>query len=498
MIEKIKELILLKKDVNLPDEKGQYLLHQAAIEGNVEALELLINSGADVNQVDQMKNTALHFAAWNGKVDAVSFLIKNGAELNRKTLAGYTPLLCASVQSQKAVIDLLLKEDADVSVSNFENETALIMAVKNNDVNSCQLLIENGADIHHQNNEGLDSLMFAALLGHEDLVRMLIENGADLYKSDKLGNTALMHAAAQGYLQIVKDLTDKGVSLVAKNKSGLKAIDLAVDKQQKEVQEYLFEKMGSSAVHISYKSPPKRFFNAVISGDLEVVKKMLETGVQLDGCNSNGTTALMMASYKGHEHIVNYLLLMGADTYKEDENGATAMDYALKNERYEVAGLIKKARLNDETGKVIFDAIQQKDINRLQKAFSRGLSVDVRDENGDTPLIKAIQQWDLDIVKNLLDLGADATLKNNNGESVFTKFENVNQHPFKMVQMLALFASAGVNINQEINHKKKTLYDVICSKVKNKSELNLIQKLLKSFGAKGYRSTLNQKEVGRE
>ena len=41
-------------------------LHEAALEGHVDVVKVLIQNGADVNAVDAVKKTALHIAAEEG------------------------------------------------------------------------------------------------------------------------------------------------------------------------------------------------------------------------------------------------------------------------------------------------------------------------------------------------------------------------------------------------------------------------------------------------
>jgi ankyrin repeat protein len=67
-------------DVNAETEDGWTALMDAAIEGNAETLEYLIDAGADVNTTQKDGNTALTWAAKKGHTGIVNILKQAGAE----------------------------------------------------------------------------------------------------------------------------------------------------------------------------------------------------------------------------------------------------------------------------------------------------------------------------------------------------------------------------------------------------------------------------------
>lgn len=80
-----------QKDINGQDEYGRTLLHGAAAEGQVDAVETLIALGADLNSKDNQGDTPLHRAAAELQVEAVKVLIGAEANLNSKNKQGHTP-----------------------------------------------------------------------------------------------------------------------------------------------------------------------------------------------------------------------------------------------------------------------------------------------------------------------------------------------------------------------------------------------------------------------
>ena len=73
----------------------------------------------------------------------------------------------------------------------------------------------------------------------------------------------------------------------------------------------------------------KEFWNAARNGDAPTVERLLQEGVKADSANSYGGTALMFASARGHESVVDLLLAAGANANARDEfYSATPMGWA--------------------------------------------------------------------------------------------------------------------------------------------------------------------------
>ena len=68
--------------MNAVDLTGVTPLMQAAQNGHVLGVELLVFQGADVNQTEDSGNTALILAAKNGHYDCIKLLFEAGASVN--------------------------------------------------------------------------------------------------------------------------------------------------------------------------------------------------------------------------------------------------------------------------------------------------------------------------------------------------------------------------------------------------------------------------------
>ncbi|MBT4108988.1 MAG: ankyrin repeat domain-containing protein, partial [Pelagibacterales bacterium] len=77
-------------------------------------------------------------------------------------------------------------------------------------------------------------------------------------------------------------------------------------------------------------------------GYLETLKVLIDAGVDVNRLDANKLTPLMWASAYGHKDVVLYLLSKNAKIENKDNQGKTAIDYALENNHKEVYEILKK------------------------------------------------------------------------------------------------------------------------------------------------------------
>lgn len=81
---------------------------------------------------------------------------------------------------------------------------------------------------------------------------------------------------------------------------------------------------------------------AISNGEVEVVKKFIEYGADVNE-RTNGMTPLMYAARYNQTEIIKLLISKGADVKAKCKNGLTALKYAEISNATEAAELLKKS-----------------------------------------------------------------------------------------------------------------------------------------------------------
>jgi ankyrin repeat protein len=116
-------------------------IHDAAYEGNIEAIKQHLAAGTDVNAKNKWGGTPLHFAATK---EMVELLIAKGADVNAKNKYGSTPLHRAASGGHKEIAEILIAKGADVNAKAEGGKTPLDASIKSEDSTIAELLRKHG------------------------------------------------------------------------------------------------------------------------------------------------------------------------------------------------------------------------------------------------------------------------------------------------------------------------------------------------------------------
>jgi ankyrin repeat protein len=109
--------------------RDQPLLYFAAIMGDVEIAQLLLDRGANVDGAHKSGSTILFHAVEFGRTEMVQFLIEHGADVNKATRWGFTPLHEAAHKGDLPIARTLVAAGADPAARSRDGETVLDAAV---------------------------------------------------------------------------------------------------------------------------------------------------------------------------------------------------------------------------------------------------------------------------------------------------------------------------------------------------------------------------------
>ncbi len=198
----------------------------AQLPGAKDTLRLLRDHGAKL-EAGRGGFTPLMAAALGGDLDTVQFLIERGTDVKAKMSNGYTALYAGAATAK--IVRLLLSKGADpnspVTVSVPVNDifTPAMSAAMHGNAESLRLMADKGADLSVRGGAfGRTALLWAATAGSEETVRLLINRGADINSQDWRGDTPLQWALRRGETPIVKLLREAGAELPRNPGSSLK------------------------------------------------------------------------------------------------------------------------------------------------------------------------------------------------------------------------------------------------------------------------------------
>ena len=181
-------------------------IHDAAMKGDLERLERLLDQGLDLN-ADNGAGAPLHWAIFGNQVDAVALLLERGAEPDASSASG-SPLQLAVISGSVETARLLLDHGADPNKG--ERSTPLIVAAAAGRLDLVELLLANGAETAAVTFEGITALHKAAERGHLEIAQKLVDHGADIQAVSEKGRPPIHFAVLGGHDELVGFLRQQG------------------------------------------------------------------------------------------------------------------------------------------------------------------------------------------------------------------------------------------------------------------------------------------------
>jgi len=286
---------------------------------------------------------------------------------------------------------------------------ALVMACKEGDFDFVQTLIKSGIDVNSIGSNGFTPLMMATSHDEEKIVSYLLKQGADVNKSYN-GWTALIEAADEGAVKSMKLLLNAGADVnYYRTFDSQTAISMAASEGNLECLELLLD-YGADMNGVGRSVPP--LHNAAEEDQMDIINYLLTNKVIVNKKDAVGRTALMLAAYEGHKSVVIKLINNGADIFIRDINGATARDYADREDNYDLRdylGAGKRPAMHQAT----LDGL----IEKVERMVENGTDVNTTDADGRTPLHIASAEGHTNDMLTLINLGADVNAQDRQGRT---------------------------------------------------------------------------------
>ena len=224
---------------------------------------------------------------------------------------GRTPaIIIASLKKRSCKADEVFFEEAarlfsreSMEETDNDGRAAIHYAAENGHAGMLQVMIEKGVNVNltqdSPGDAGATALHCACAGGHEDVVRLLISAGADDTLANSDGETPAHY--------VVKERSFGG-SFTAEQKAGLlkELKNINIPREDGKTPLMMLKDFGQ---------------------DNELLSLFLDRGTDINHADQNGVTLLMLHTEKD---AAKELILAGADVNLADNEGNTALHYALE------------------------------------------------------------------------------------------------------------------------------------------------------------------------
>jgi ankyrin repeat protein len=386
----VEELLHAGADANQTLGGGETPLMMAARTGSVPVLKLLLARGAAIDAREKKRGTtALMWAAANGNPDAVRFLLSNGADKSARsgtTDPGRRPYLAQTGRERISefaggygLAGLVVKQDTDTP----DAKQLVVQQIATAKSVLAAHPLQKPPPPSKKRWGGLTALLFATRQGDFATVKVLVEAGADVNETSEFDWSALLVATQNKYYRIGEYLLQHGANPNLANGGGWNPLYIATDNRNIEGGDYPVRKpdmdhldfikellaAGANPNLRMHSSTETRtvftnqwlvedgatpFLRAAQSGDLVLLKLLLEHGADPSTPTYYNVTPLMVASGIGWVEGVTYewspketletvqfLLEHGADVNAQDtEDLRTALMGAAHKGRNDVIELL--------------------------------------------------------------------------------------------------------------------------------------------------------------
>ena len=429
-------------------------IHQAALVGDLAALQRSIDSGVDINLAIDLNQddyfylrqlTPLMVAAISHQgatVETVRWLVEHGADLNAKSAAQHTAIWYAlafwyvdeedNLQIDRTNPHLMLEQLErlryllDLS-TDLNLDPLFCEACHGGAVTAVKLLLDYGASVptalvpieilkDDKTSKWLDypdvPIVLAAQSGIVECVQLLLDAGADPNSYDRLGNIVLSVATTPAVVEL---LISAGADVHAHHiRYGDDIFAECHDDRQ------ILEMLVTAGVDIEARNKYgwTRLYSAAFNGDILRIKFLLAHGAKIDGCSAKDaldTPLHALCFCSGCVPIIDRLLDAGIDIDAQNSKGNTPL----------LTAASQSYGCGSSDGA----------LPTLVAAFiARGANINLSNHRGETPLIATVKGCcfltpEFECFKLLVAAGANLHHQDLDGKTAMDYFRAISWNP---------------------------------------------------------------------
>ncbi len=422
--------------INAPcdkEHKNKTLLELAAEKGKLgnEAVKLLLSAGAAADLYNEKTGrAAIHVAVANGDLETVETLLDM---LTQKPKINRYALLPINNVIINAFIKSYVCCRANINGFNKDGQTVLHIAAESGDVRMLAFLVDRRDldDLDPKDLKGQRTpLYLAAKAKQAAACELLISRGADL-SHRCFGKTVRDHLKdSMPYLDLNKIKVSAGEKWATKTRLDVcgrlsELLDYAARNARRGLsnahnllQFKIYLSMKESAELDRYDAGGLGLFQkACKDGLAEHVEEMLKVGMDPNAvAEESSSQPLLLAAFEGYHQVLR-VLEQDSERKKADKSGGkvtnfaaverqggeSALTWVLANRNHNTYQYSDPRSNYGESLKVLMSPAIKKTVGKL---------VNLKDNQGNTPLHFAALLWDQKTVRTLLELGANIGIKN--------------------------------------------------------------------------------------
>jgi ankyrin repeat protein len=210
-------------------------LVRAAFDGDLASCQKWVAASDSPHAADIVAGrTPLMAAALGGQTDILEWLLDQGADVNARNPQGRTALVMAADHGHARMVSCLLRRGANVLIGDSRGVTALHAAAVGGFGEIVSILVGAGMDVDHPDEFGNTALHRASAAGHRAVVELLLGLGSDIDARGSRRVTPLIAAAQEGRFEVVRWLVEHGADSDLKDENAMTALDWAAHLQSRD------------------------------------------------------------------------------------------------------------------------------------------------------------------------------------------------------------------------------------------------------------------------
>jgi len=270
----------------------------------------------------------------------------------------------------------------------------------------------------HINSENNTALHIAASYGSLRVTKTLLDLGADVYAEDQHSYTPIHYAARKNHIDCLKMLLNFETDKTLRNETSYSEplLITAAKYDAKDVAAWLLESGESTDVTDKEGLTPLHY--AAINGSRSITLLLLKRGADVNSKDKNYLTPLHYAALKRHTDIAIILSAWKADLHAETKGRLTPLHLVTTEDELHFlkalacnGGNIPIPVVNKQRDYPIHTSATYGNENILQWIIDNGMSVNISNAAGYTPLLNVARVGNSALARKLLVRGADVNVK---------------------------------------------------------------------------------------